>query len=126
MTFGEVLKSFKSNEQPDLIVPLVEDSSLRNAIVAWRSVVVKYTASDDCTEVIEAAKWEWMWDRTEFDVKAFGIVAGCKPQDARDLFTRLKGLRLIYPDGTINIFATKYLQSIIMAKLPKPPKQPAR
>jgi hypothetical protein len=124
MTLAEILKGFKENETPENIVPLVEDAELRNALVAWKSVVVSYREPASCEDDSEAAMWNWMWDQVEFDLSSFAVVAGCQPQHAGRLFTRLKGLRMIYPDGTINTFAAKYLQAIIMSKLPKAPKAP--
>jgi hypothetical protein len=124
MTFGEVLSHFKKTETPESIVPLVENDALRNAVVAWRSVVISYSDNEECTEVKEAEQWKWMWTKVRFDQHEFGIVAGAKPQDVSNLICRLTGFRLIYPDGTINTFAAKFLQAIIMSKLPKPQRQP--
>jgi len=58
-----------------------------------------------------------MWSRINYDSNGFGLVAGVKAQDTTILLQRLIGLRLIYPDGTINKFASQYLQSLIMSKL---------
>lgn len=128
MKFGEVLANFKKMEAAESIVPLVDDDTLRNALVAWKSVVIEYTDAGDCPEKIEAAQWNWMWTKVKFDMNAFGVVAGLRPQDVQNIFCRLAGLRLIYPDGTINVFAAKFLQAQIMAKLPKPkvPKESAK
>lgn len=124
MTLGEVLQQFKNNEAAENIVPLVDDEELRNGIVAWKSVVIQYSDSDPCEDgKSQAQQWEWMWSKVKFDERAFAIVAGVPAQDAGKLFQRLKGLRLIYPDGTVHALAAQYLQSIIMSKLPKPKKQ---
>lgn len=120
MTFGEVLNYFKKQESPDSIAPMIDDAELRNGVVAWKSVVIQYTNAEECDDSLsDAEKWNWLWQKTDFDVQYFGRVAGCPPQNARSLFERLKGLRLIYPDGTVNQFATQYLQAQIMNKLPK-------
>jgi len=44
-------------------------------------------------------------------------VAGCKNQDAPGMLTRLRGLRLIYPDGSINNFAKQYLGAQIIFRI---------
>jgi hypothetical protein len=123
MTFGEILKHFKEVEAPENIVPLVEGEELRNGVVAWKSVVVSYSDNEPCEVEDEAAQWEWLWSKVKFDLRSFAVVAGVPPQNGGNLYQRLKGLRLIYPDGTIHNFAAKYLQAIIMAKLPKPKPQ---
>lgn len=122
MTLGELMKEFKESETADSIIPLVESAELRNGVVAWKSVRVKYKGSHQCSEKEDHLKWEWMWQQIEFDMRNFGVVAGVKPQDSQNLFNRLKGLRLIYPDGTVSDIATKYLVGLVMNKLPKPKK----
>jgi hypothetical protein len=119
MTFGEILKYFKESESPETIIPLIDSGELRNALIAWKSVLITYESNKDCNSNIEQEQWEWLWDNVKFDMQKFGIVSGCKPQNIRNVFDRLKGLRLIYPDGTINVLATSYLQSIIISKIPK-------
>ena len=68
-------------------------------------------------ELDDTARWEWLWKNVDFDMTMFATVAGVKAQDASSLFFRLKGLRLIYPDGTINVLAKQYLQAQIMTKI---------
>jgi hypothetical protein len=118
---GDVLSGFKKDEKShaENIIPLTESEELRNGIVAWKSVVIKYKQASECPYEDEAARWDWMWKQVEFDLKQFAVVAGVNPQHQGRLFGRLKGLRLIYPDGTINTLAARYLQGMVMAKLPK-------
>jgi len=118
-SFGEVLQEFKSSESPESIVPLIEGSSLRSGLVAWKSVAITNKASEDCPHKDDVSKWNWLWTCVSYDTGGFGIVAGVRVQDANILLHRLIGLRLVYPDGTINTYAKQYLQSIIIAKLPK-------
>ena len=116
-SFGEILESFRDTEEPEHIVPLIEDATLRNGLVAWKSVVITFLAQEACPFKDDTSRWNWLWSRVKYDPAGFGIVAGVKPQDAERLLQRLIGLRLIYPDGTCNKYASSYLQSIIMAKL---------
>jgi len=119
VTFGEILKQFKEGADAENIVPLVEDESLRSGVVAWKSVVVKHIgeAGAECQAKDLPTQWNWLWEQVSFDIPTFGVVAGCRAQDATTLFTRLRGLRLIYPDGTIHEYATQYLQAMILSKL---------
>lgn len=121
MTLSEAISDFKKSETAENIVPLVESEELRNGLVAWKSVVISFKdVSGEPPKGSDAARWDWMWSQVEFELNSFAIVSGVQNQYANKLFTRLKGLRLIYPDGTIHELAAKYLQSIIMSKLPKP------
>ena len=116
-SFAEVLNEFKKKETPENIIPLLEDGQLRNALVAWKSVHIQYSDCKECPETDEPSRWSWLWNRTEFDTTQFGVVAGCRAQDANLLFLRLKGLRLIYPDGTIHGHAKSFLSMMIMERL---------
>ena len=121
-SFGELLAEFKESEAPENIVALVDSANLRNALVAWKSVTVIYNKAEDCGYKDETSQWNWLWQQITYDQSTFGTVAGLKAQETGSVLTRLIGLRLIYPDGTINELATQYLQSVIIAKLPKPKK----
>ena len=117
--FGSILAAFKrlAMGEAENIFPIMEDGTLVNGLIAWKSVKVTFKALTDCPHTDEVGKWEWLWDNVEFDMSRFGAVAGVKVQDAGNLLTRLKGLRLIYPDGTINVLAKQYLQAQIMGKI---------
>jgi len=116
-SFGEVLAYFKNNEEAENIVPLADDSDLMNGLVAWKSVVITLKKADECPYMDDASKWKWLWEHVQFNEQEFGIVAGVKGQDVGRLIDRLIGLRLIYPDGTINKLAKQYLQMMILSKI---------
>jgi hypothetical protein len=130
MNFGEVLAHFKKKEDAESLVPLIEDQVLRKAIAAWKSVKITFkTPIGDCSEdQDEVCKWEWLWSTLDFNTNHFGVVAGLKGQDIEPTLMRLRGLRLIYPDGTINVLAQQYLRSIVMTHLnkAKPKGQPQK
>ena len=135
-SFGEILAAFKAKaeNEPENIVPLLDDQILMNSLVAWKSVSITFkNGSAECLGKSEMDQWEWLWQNVSFDLYRFATVANAKPQEANGIFTRLKGLRLIYPDGTINVLASQFLQSLIMVRLksinrglPKPSKPPSK
>ena len=93
--------------------------------MAWKSVNIKYIEPSECPYEDETSRWNWLWHQIKYEQSTFGVVSGAKAADVVGLITRLIGLRLIYPDGTINLLARKYLQAAIMAKLSSP-KKPGR
>lgn len=129
MTFGEILAQFKkkASDEPENIVPLMENDSLINGLIAWKSVIITYKELGQCPYSEDSRSWQWLWEGIEFDLGVLATVSGVRVQDVSALLTRLKGLRLIYPDGTINDIAKQYLSSLIANKirssmrgLPKP------
>ena len=126
MTFGEVVAYFKTKETDvvENIAPLIDDADLRNALVAWKSVTIKYSDMTECKFTEETSQWNWLWQQIQYDQEMFGTVAGIKAANVGSVITRLIGLRLIYPDGTANSMARQYLQQLILQKLS--PKRPGR
>ena len=116
-SFGEVLSEFKKAEEAENIVAIIEDHDLQNGMIAWKSVRITYKHPTDCQEKDPVAKWYWLWSQIDYNPTEFGIVSGSKAQNVGALLTRLRGLRLIYPDGTIHNLASQFLQSVIMSKL---------
>ena len=118
-SFKNILEEFKDKEEDwvENVAPLTEDAMLRSGLVAWKSVPIVLNREQQCPHEDEAEKWNWLWEQVQYDLQSFQAVAGVKMQDVGGLLTRLKGLRLIYPDGTINDFARKFLQAQILAKL---------
>ena len=122
MNFNDVLKYFKAKEEESVesIIPLIEDSALRSAIVAWKSLTFKNKKKEDCQYDDDYSRWNWLWKDVEYNVEYFGNVAGVKDQkEAEKLVVRLIGLRLVYPDGSINRMAQQYLTSMILSKIGK-------
>jgi len=122
LSYGEVLNYFKRQEEDNVgaLVPLIEDSSLRHGLVAWKGTPVKIVGVRECDEKTnDREKWEWLWEDVEIDEQKFTILSGGKIQGAKSLLARLIGLRLVYPDGTVNRLANQYLRAIIMEKIEK-------
>lgn len=124
MTWDEVLDLFKRDESPESLIQLIEDPELRVAIVAWQAVAVEVDKGHDCPIPVEdvVGRWEWLWSHVRYDKEHFAVVANIRKHNVSHLMTRLIGLRLIYPDGTIHGMARNYLKCLIMSKLPKDAK----
>jgi hypothetical protein len=120
-SFVDVLTIFKKYEGPEVVVALIEDPILRKALIAWPSVKINYkTPMEECNDNLDdVSKWDWLWTKVGFAKDRFCVVAGLKGQELDPVLTRLKGLRLIYPDGTVNVMAQQYLRSIVAAQLSK-------
>lgn len=123
MKFEDVLKKFKDSESPECIVPLLDDNKLRMALVAWQSVKIMRKQPTECNVTDTNEMWMWLWEQVNYDEKAYAIVAGIPIHEVYNVLLRLKGMRLVYPDGTICKLAQQFLQGLIMARLPKRSKR---
>ena len=117
LTFGELLANFKSNEDVENIIPIMNNPELQASVIAWKSVKVNFLKNEKCGFEDPNDQWKWLWEQVAYDTASFAIVAGLKPQDAGRVILRLIGLHLIYPDGTINQCAKIYLQGLFKAQL---------
>lgn len=123
ISYGEAINHFKKTSTPDKVVPLLKDKSLIDALLAWKSVIISYKQSGLSYQEPDSNRlWQLLWENVSFDMDNYGTIAGLKVQDVRYFFERLKGLKLIYPDGTIDLFAGQYINSIIMKELGIKPK----
>lgn len=87
-----------------------KDMLMCKAIVAWKSVKSRVDFSEG-KEIKD--DWEYVWQFCRFDSAAFGNLLGIKQHDATQLIMRLKSLRLIYPDGTVNHIANGVVRGIL-------------
>ena len=127
-TFNEILELFKKKEEDEseCIIPLIDSTELRHGISAWKSVRINRIDDITCKADDYLSMWEWMWEQVEFDMNGFATVAGVKVYEASSLISRLKGLRLIYPDGSINKVAQEYLHELAMGKLSRGKGRPKK
>jgi len=117
-SFIDICQYFKNTSTPEKVVALMGNKELIAAILAWKSVVIKRKDNDDkCVFSGDNERWNWLWEMIDWDRQKYMLVSGLRVQDVGTEFERLKGLKLIYPDGTIDKFATQYLNSIIMRAL---------
>lgn len=63
------------------------------------------------------ASWTALWDCVAVDYATVALLADDELVKARKNIERLKGLRLIYPDGTLPELATKIITKRILEAL---------
>ena len=127
MTFGELLAKFKSieDELGENALTLLDDTILRNGLLAWQSVIVDYDPDLEYPNDDNNVKfmWKWMWENVSFDAEHFALIVGVQDFEIHSVLERLKAFRLIYPDGTSNSFARACLRQLIRVKTKVKTKQ---
>ena len=118
MTFDATLSYFKEIEKdaPESIVPLVNDLSgeMVNALAVWKSVPIDVDIDGKCYSEKDQEKWEWLWSQATVNEEKFIEYSGIKYMNAKSILERIKYLRLVYPDGTINEMARGIMQGILV------------
>lgn len=106
------------NEQLDKFIFLLNDSSmvLPKGLMAWKTIA---HSLDFSSEKQIQDDWEWCWQFCKFDINAFSDLMEMEVAAAKKLIVRMKTLRMIYPDGSVNEIANGVVKAIIKKGIEK-------
>lgn len=104
MDFMELLQQYKENPRRESAAMLLTDPDLLRYCVIWKQVEVRRWS-----EYPSDATWSALWDCVFVDVEKIALLADHEEVKARKTVERLKGLRLVYPDGTVMGLAEKVI-----------------
>ena len=90
----KTLQQLKNNETP-LELIILSKPNLCEFLIAWKNSDIS------CDESA--------WDSCVYDIEQIALLSALRVGDAKIIMKQLQGLALIYPDGTINSYAEKYL-----------------
>jgi hypothetical protein len=114
------LDEFKNEESPEQIMCLRDNPALQRVVAAWpyvrRKAAPKPRPSTD-------DPWEAEWRAIDVDLAELRTKAAVYEQDVEALFETARGMRLIYPDGTVNQYARQYIRALIIKELPRQPSK---
>lgn len=120
MTFDEILAQFKAKEQPEDVLPLVgkeeAPARLRKLALAWGKIGIERIDAPASPQPGELGLWDWIWAQAVWNEDDLRMIAGVRG-DITDSMNVLRGNRIIYPDGSITIYATQVLRQIMKSQL---------
>lgn len=126
--FSEKLAQFKSDEKPEVVLLLGENADLVRITVAWTNTMTcrtKGLASPPKSDN-QNAWWDWLWENTTYSRQEL-MEKACQSVQGFDLKLRsLIGNRILYPDGTINAFAQRYLRERVLRLFQAKPSAPRK
>lgn len=108
----ELIEHWRSLEVKETAALVVEDKALQKVLAAWPMVAV-VDSGIPCFAPEDAGSWDTVWSGLQVRLDALAALAGLQQGPAVQTFNRAKGLRLIYPDGTIHAVAKVVLQKRI-------------
>lgn len=112
----ERIKRLETEEDAVCIVGAdVDAQALRRILIAWKKVEITRMPGKPPMREDEPAMLAWLWDHIRYDEAGLRRLAGV-PDVIRRLEV-LKGNRLIYPDGTISLAATKIVRQHMRRQL---------
>lgn len=115
-TFIEILQEFKENESVEDVLPVMDDLSLQKILIAWPKISISHISTKKTAPSTKNELWHWLWEQIEFEQDEITEITGIK-YDLPKMFKILIGNRIIYPDGSISLNASKILKNILRRKL---------
>lgn len=104
MNFDELLEQYKANPRRESAALLLNDGALLKYCVVFKQVKPRRLS-----EWPEESSWQALWDCVHVDVEAIATLADDVPAVALRNIERIKGLRLVYPDGSIQPMVEKII-----------------
>ncbi len=114
--FRDLLSTLKAEEKSGALVFVYQDKDLRRTLVAWTMMRIDRPGDWDSVP----RSWDGLWAKVKFDMAQLATHLDTYDAHAWHLFERAKGLRLIYPDGTLHSAAQKLIEELLQQELPKP------
>ncbi len=112
MSFDELLEQYKAAPRRESAALLLTDPILLKYCVIWKQVTVE-RVSDEPAE----ASWGALWACVRLDLEQIALLADDELVKARKTVERLKGLRLVYPDGSVQELVNKVIAKKVMDAL---------
>lgn len=102
--FENILLSFQKISNKDTIEKFVflldpKERLLSKGLIAWKNIKTEL----DFSEIKDIEnETDFIWQFCRFDLRQFCVILQIEQLEAKNLINRLKGLHLIFPDGTVN------------------------
>lgn len=112
MNRQELIEHWRSLEVKETAALVVQDKALQRVLAAWPMVPVT-DSGIPCFAPDDAGSWDAVWSGLQVELALLASLAGLQQGPAVQAFNRAKGLRLIYPDGSIHAVAKVVLQKRI-------------
>lgn len=96
MEFELLLLRFKADPKNLNMMLLATDHELLRYSVIWKQVLVERVSRYPLDDT-----WQALWECVRIDYDSIAMLADDEMVKARKTVERLKGLQLIYPDGTL-------------------------
>lgn len=113
MDFEELLAKYKDNPRRESTALLFTDPVLLKYCVIWKQVTVERNTN----YVFGEPTWAALWECVTVDLNQIAMLADDELVKARKNIERLKGLRLVYPDGSVQELVNKVITKKVMDAL---------
>ena len=122
--YAEKLAHFKENEKPEVVLLIADDLDLIKIIVAWtNTTVTRAQKLSPLRDDSESEAWEWLWNNVVYSREELATKSALTEYGFEKKMRPLIGNRVLYPDGTVNSFAQRYLRDRVLKLFEAKPKR---
>lgn len=123
MTFDEVLAVLREGLEADVAeaaesVLFLQDPAACRMAASWKRlprVIAECGPPPEGTD----DRWAWLWDQVQYDIADWARLAAVPVPEARAAAHVLAANRVVYPDGSMNRFARRWLSERVAAMVQK-------
>lgn len=119
MHLTEAIEYCRAREIKETAAIVLTDAALQKMLAAWPMVPVEVIDNPMIPETDIAGVWLAMWQCVSVDDASLGVLTGLNQGVALNAYRRAKGLRLIYPDGSLHQVGKVVLQQLIKDSVKK-------
>lgn len=122
---ADILAGIKSREgdQAECVHPLVDDAPLRNLVVIWSRIPVEFKEPKGPPPESDNARWLWLWEGARYNKDQIAGYLHMDRLNVGRMIEQARAFRLIYPDGTSNGMAIRFVRAEIARGIPGPGKR---
>lgn len=114
MDFDDSLDRFKAEPKRENVMLMLSDNRLLGYAVIFKQTPPERKLVDGEPMHPIDSSWTALWDCVTVDYKTIAMLADDELVKAQKMVERMKGMRLIYPDGALQELATKLITKRIL------------
>lgn len=116
---NDLLSRLKSEKRFAEILFLQNEPQLVGVLLLWKNFPVRFLPPPEPPNGWPPDGGETLWKYCEYDREEFADLLGINRGEAEQALKLLRTLGLIFPDGSINENAEKWLNAQVVKMLPK-------
>jgi hypothetical protein len=114
-----VLEEFKQSEEPESVLLVSGSQTLIRILVAWKKMEIRRNPRSSKYFVdSDGSAWQWLWKNVEYSMQDLEERLPFSDSGLQQKVDALIANRVLYPDGTINSFADRFLREKVVKLYP--------